>query len=99
MVGTTPDDFGMRSSKASRWQPFVEGSAILHASWRSSVVRSEGLNVSPERVGIDPLFPVGELQQAPGTGGGDAVLRGQARRAAIVSDKKAREPTSRDDRD
>jgi hypothetical protein len=71
--------------KVSRWQPLVEVSAVLHARWRSSVVHSEGQNVSPERVGIDPPFPVRELQQAPGGGDGNAALRGQARRVAIVS--------------
>jgi hypothetical protein len=42
---------------------------------------------------------VGELQQAPGAGDGDAVPRGQPRRVAIVSDKKAGKPAPRDDRD
>jgi hypothetical protein len=42
---------------------------------------------------------VGEFQQAPGSRDGDAVPRGQARGVAVVSDKKARKPTSRDDCD
>jgi hypothetical protein len=71
---------------SSRWQPLVEGGAVPHAGWRSSVLHPEGLHASPERVVIDPLFPVGELQQAPGSGDGDAVLRGQARRVAIISE-------------
>jgi hypothetical protein len=57
----------------------------------------EGQHISPESVGVEPACSVSDLQQAPRAGDPDAVLRGQARSAAVVGSEEAQQLTPDND--